>query len=388
MKFMEFVPQNTNIPFIPKAKLFLSISGVLVFLALVSLLVFGLNYGIDFAGGTEILVQFNQKVNPDQIRAAMAQKTGLTAEVQNYGSDNANQVIIKLANISYVTPEREAAVHEAMKSAFAEKGLRRFHHSSEGGDKIEFTLNEQVSTEEVKKILAAADSPASDITVGGGEGRYTYRCVLEGLTPHIEQALAEQVGAGTFKILRLDTVGPKVGAELKSKSMLTILYCLLGMLIYIAFRFDFRFAPGAIIALIHDTVICVGVYAALGLEFTIPTIAALLTLAGYSINDTIVVYDRIRENLSKTKTRPMEEVFNEAINQTLSRTIMTSFVTLLAVGSMLIFGGSVILDFSLVMFIGIIVGTYSSIFVASPLSIYLYRFLEQRQGAKAGKATA
>jgi len=384
---MEFIRHDTNIGFIPNASKFLLGSAIFVGLSWLVILIIGLNYGIDFAGGTEIQVKFNNTVKISDIRAAVDSMPGIKgAEVQSFGVASKNEFLLKLARISYVTEERKNALETGLKNEFEEKGFRRFFHSESGGDKVEFTVNEKIDENRVKDIFKAADLEVNEITVTGSEGRIVYRAVLTGLGPHVSAALESKFGKDQFQVLRLDSVGPKVGNELKQKGFLALLYALIGILIYIALRFDFRFAPGAIVALVHDVSITVGIFSFLGIEFTIQTIAAILTIVGYSINDTIVVYDRIRENLSKTKVKPLEVVVNESINQTLSRTILTSFTTMMVVVALLIFGGSIIFDFALALFIGIGVGTYSSIFIASPIMIYLYRYLEKRGAAVASQA--
>ena len=165
----------------------------------------------------------------------------------------------------------------------------------------------------------------------------------------------------------VEMVGPQVGADLRRKGMLSILYAILGILVYITLRFRLRFALGAIAALIHDVMITVGIFSILNMEFTLPIIAAILTIIGYSLNDTIVVYDRIRENIRRTPKEKLTFVVNTSINQTLSRTILTSGTTLLVVFCLFIFGGEVIHDFSFALLVGILVGTYSSIYIASPI---------------------
>jgi preprotein translocase subunit SecF len=162
-------------------------------------------------------------------------------------------------------------------------------------------------------------------------------------------------------------VGPQVGADMRRKGMLSILYAMVGILIYVTFRFQFRFALGAIAALVHDIMITVGVFSLFNKEFTLPVIAALLTIIGYSLNDTIVVYDRIRENIRRMPKEKLVVVVNNSINQTLSRTILTSGTTLLVVGCLFVLGGEVIHDFSFALIVGVLVGTYSSIYIASPI---------------------
>lgn len=196
-----------------------------------------------------------------------------------------------------------------------------------------------------------------------------------------ELKIALEKGIGPVELERVGFVGPKVGAELQSAGLKAVgISCLL-ILIYIGFRFSPRFAPGAVVALIHDIVITSGVFVILGYEFDLTVLAALLAILGYSLNDTIIVYDRIRENMKLHTKYDLQEVLNRSVNQTLSRTLLTSGTTMLAVLALLIAGGPIIRPFALAMVIGIVVGTYSSIFIASPVLL----FLERRYGAS-GKA--
>ncbi len=189
---------------------------------------------------------------------------------------------------------------------------------------------------------------------------------LEGLSDKITEALGATYGKENVDIRRVEMVGPKVGKDLRQKGLLAMLYAVIGILIYVTWRFELRYAVGAIVALIHDVIITVGVFSLLGKEFTLPIIAALLTIIGYSLNDTIVIYDRIRENIKGARKQPLKELVNASINQVLSRTVLTSVTTLLVVLALFFLGGAVIHDFAFALLVGIVVGTYSSIFVASP----------------------
>ena len=190
--------------------------------------------------------------------------------------------------------------------------------------------------------------------------------------PIITQALEKTFGQGSVKLDQVETVGPRVGQEMRHKAWLTIMVSWMLMLIYIGYRFDFYFAPGAIIALVHDTVITLGFFAWLGKEINLSILAAILTLIGYSINDTIVVFDRIREHRSRITPSTVNEVVNESVNATLSRTIITSLTVLFVVVVLFFTGGGTLHDFAFALTVGVIVGTYSSIFVASPIYISLY----------------
>jgi preprotein translocase subunit SecF len=174
-------------------------------------------------------------------------------------------------------------------------------------------------------------------------------------------------------------VGPKVGAELRAKAIAATLYALAGMLVYIAFRFEWIYGVAAVVAVFHDTIITIGIFSLFGKEIDLTVIAALLTLVGYSMNDTIVIFDRIRENLKLSRREPLDAVINKSVNQTLSRTVMTSGLTFLTVIALFLFGGPVLHGFSLALVIGIIIGTYSSVFVASPIVLFWHNFSEGRR---------
>ncbi len=196
----------------------------------------------------------------------------------------------------------------------------------------------------------------------------------------IRQSLGDSLGDGV-DYRRVEFVGPKVGAELIEAGIMAVLASVLAMLMYIWFRFELPFGIGAVIALVHDVLVAIGMFALIGLEFNLSIVAALLLIVGYSMNDTVVVYDRVRENLRKYKSRTLPEILNRSVNDTLSRTVMTSVTTLLALLALFIFGGEVIRGFCFAMIWGILVGTYSSIFIAMPVLLYL----KPRQSGGAGK---
>lgn len=185
----------------------------------------------------------------------------------------------------------------------------------------------------------------------------------------LKEGMSKRFGEGSFIVERVEMVGPKVGKDLSTKAVLSLVYSLVGILAYISYRFEFRFAVAAVVALAHDTIITVGAFSLADKEFTLPVVAALLTVIGYSLNDTIVVFDRIRENLRLKRNLPLVPLVNVSINQTIGRTIITSGTTLFVVLAIFIFGGSVIHDFSFALIIGVVIGTYSSVFVASSLLV-------------------
>jgi preprotein translocase subunit SecF len=190
---------------------------------------------------------------------------------------------------------------------------------------------------------------------------------IKGLGGRIGDALNTAYGKGAFEVQRVEIVGPKVGSDLTRKAFLAVIFSWVGMLIYIAFRFEFRYAVGGIVGVIHDVIVTLGVFSLFQIEFTLTIVAALLTIIGYSIHDTIVVFDRVRENVRKDTRKPLRQLMNESVNQTLSRTILTSLTVVLVVAVLFVFGGAVIHDFAFALLVGVIFGTYSSVFIASPV---------------------
>ena len=241
-----------------------------------------------------------------------------------------------------------------------------------GGSLVQIGFDQPTTAADLREALGGAQAPP--ITRFGADDEFVIRAPLaEGVeVADVAADLSEQIaaayGAGTFEIERQDLVGPKIGAELQQKAGLAILFSLALTLLYIAIRFELRFGIAAVIATAHDILITLGFLALFRVEISLPTVAALLTILGYSLNDTIVVFDRIRENLGKKGGRREDpyELVNRSINETLPRTVLTSGTTIAVLGALLILGGAVIRDFTMVLILGIIIGTYSSIFVASP----------------------
>jgi preprotein translocase subunit SecF len=195
----------------------------------------------------------------------------------------------------------------------------------------------------------------------------------------VKAGLAEHFAQEGAVVRRVDTVGPQVGAELRRNGILAAFYCLLLILIFVGLRFDYRYAPGAVFCLFHDAIITVGVYSLFNWEFTVQTMAAILTIIGYSLNDTIVIFDRIRENQAHHRDKDIYWISNRSINETLSRTVLTYMITYLTVGSMFFFADGVIHDFSVAMMIGMFLGAYSTVYVATPLMLILDHFRKRRR---------
>jgi preprotein translocase subunit SecF len=335
---LQIVPAGTKIDFIGKRKITAVISCAVLGAAILAIPIQGVRYGIDFAGGTEIQVLFAPDSTAEEgaIRAVAAVCGVADASVVRYGESDTVEFLIRF-------------------------GLR-----GEG---------------DPAPAIAGADCPLSDLdrerladaaSAGGGGGDVGEKGEL---VDRLAFALGNAVGPLTVQ--RVEYVGPRVGAELRRDSLYAMSIAALLILAYIAFRFSARFAPGAILALFHDVGITAGLFVIFGLEFDLRVLAALLAILGYSLNDTIIIYDRIRENMELRTKHDLVEVLNLSVNQTLGRTILTSGTTLAAVLSLLIFGGEVIRPFAIAMVIGVFVGTYSSTFIAAPALLYL----ETRFGA-------
>jgi SecD/SecF fusion protein len=258
--------------------------------------------------------------------------------------------------------------------AFYVRGEKNFGVDFRGGDLITLSAPNKIDSGQVRnalKSIGLADASIQESTQGG-KSYITIRTPLN-TSDKVEKQIMQSMSNAGFKIEGSERVGALVGAELARTSLIALGLGILGILIFVTFRFELSFAVGAIVALLHDVIITVGVFALLGRELTLTMVGAVLTIAGYSINDTIVVYDRIREGLASGRRGSIEQIMNESINQTLSRTILTSTVTLIPILCLFLFGGAVLRDFSLAIIIGVAVGTYSSIFIASPIVLWWTR---------------
>jgi len=240
-----------------------------------------------------------------------------------------------------------------------------------GGSVVEIKFSEAVEIGKVRDALARSDLGGSEIKHFGGDDTVLISTELstgdlKGIESRVKAALDEDFASAGYTIQRLEMVGPKVGADLRRKGLQAVIGSCLLILIYVTWRFEFKFALGGLLALVHDIIIALGIFTLLGKTFTLPVLAAVLTIAGYSINDSIVIFDRIRENIKRGTKKSLPDIINVSINQTLSRTILTSLTVLVVIMALLLYGGEIIKDFSLILLIGVIVGTYSSVFIASP----------------------
>jgi preprotein translocase subunit SecF len=252
-----------------------------------------------------------------------------------------------------------------------------------GGTLVQVQFNEPVDAAELRSAVTGAGFSGSEIQGFGSEQEYLIRLqTFEGAGGNgaegMQAALSEAFGGDSYSVQRVEAVGPKVGSELQRKAVLAILMSFALTLIYLAFRFEWRFGVAAVVATMHDILITFGFISIMGLEITLGTVAAILTIVGYSLNDTIVVFDRIRENLKRKRKEPYETTLNRSINETLPRTVLTSGTTLVTLLALFIFGGSVIRPFAMVLILGVLIGTYSSIFVASPVLLEIEEWAQKR----------
>jgi len=260
-----------------------------------------------------------------------------------------------------------------------------------GGMIVQVKFDQDTNAAEIKQALAATGLEGLSVqTFGDGENEFLIRTPttsseVEGLNVQITSALEEAFGAQSVDLRRAEMVGPQVGKDLRQKGLLAVLYAMIGILIYVTWRFEFRFAVSSIVALLHDVLITLGIFSLFGKEIDLPIIAAFLAIIGYSLNDTIIVYDRIRENMNKYGRQGFASVINHSINETLSRTLMTSGTTLLVVFALFVFGGGVIHNFAFALLVGILVGTYSSIFIASPFILFWDDWRKGKAGSESAK---
>lgn len=268
---------------------------------------------------------------------------------------------------------------------FFSKGLN-YGVDFRGGVEIQVKFSEKTELGDLRAYFAEKKVPVAQLQSIGDENQNEFLLKLESdknadlnaISTQVEAALAEKYGAGKFEILKNDIVGPKAGAELRTSAFKALLWAILAIMVYLALRFDYKFAPGAIAALLHDVVIILGAFILTQKEFSLQIVAALLAIIGYSVNDTVVIYDRVREIEEANPTMPMIQVINRALNETMSRTIITSMTVLGVSLVMLFWGGSVIHDFFFAMSIGVVLGVYSTIFIAVPMTVFFEKITNKK----------
>ena len=376
--------KEPNIDWMGKAKYFYGLSGILLLAGVISWMhEGGLRYGIDFKGGTNVDVRFAQPPNVDQVRDALKTQGLGNSEIQAISSGglnatNSNEVLIfveQKGQGDQALDTSKAQVLTALNAMYGVKdpGKPDFNAATPSSlaelltarDPLNLSVNAGDRYQQLaRRILAYRDTAKNGVLTNLDD-----LTAVEGVTPVVVSMLKSSYAIGSFAIRNVEIVGPKVGAELRRQAILVTLYALAGMLVYIAFRFEWVYGAAAVLAVFHDVLITLGLFKIFGFEISLTVIAALLTLVGYSMNDTIVIFDRIRENSRLLRKEPFADIVNKSINQTLSRTILTSGLTFLTVLVLFLMGGQVLRAFAFALVVGIVVGTYSSFGIAAPLVV-------------------
>lgn len=383
---MQFLT-NTHVPFLKYRKITVWLSIILSVVAVIELGFFtGLNLGIDFTGGTQLTVRFRDQPEVDTLRRQVESAGIKASQLQRIGAAEDREVLIKIPVVEGSEEGSGETLTTMLDSSYNPgRPEGAFDLNQRGTDSLATLLREadpdgRGGAEAATAEAATGEEPgsyyeevAAKIIAARNEKKiFASASDLDGIaevSPQVISFLKSNTFIGSFNVLSIENVGPQIGTELRQKGILAVIFALIGMLAYIWFRFELRFGIGALVASFHDVLITLGLYALMNYEFNLPTIAAFLTLVGYSVNDTVIIFDRVRENRTRHRRMALEDVMDLSINQTLARTIMTSGTTLLATVALFVWGGEVIRGFAFVMLVGVIVGTYSSVYIASPFAL-------------------
>jgi preprotein translocase SecF subunit len=375
---VKYMPQSTDIPFVRVRMIAMAFSVLLVLGSLVAFGLVGMNFGIDFRGGIQVEIQTEDTPDIESIRSVVDSLDLGDVKIQRIGSDNEVLITTEIQTVDEedldTDADAEGLQHDALLSLQNGliAGMANLQFAEAVPGVVVFTADTAVDIDRLATRLLGDGIAGVNVRAGESalEAIVEYADdTVEGGSPVIRQQVIDTINLDQsgVTIRGGDVVGPQVSGELVVKGITAIGVALILMLIYIWFRFEWQYSVGAIVALTHDVVATIGLFAVTQMEFNLSTIAAILTIVGYSMNDTVVVYDRIRENLRKYKKKPLADVLNMSINDTLSRTILTSLTTLVALISLWLIGGEALKGFAFAMIWGVLIGTYSSIFVAAPL---------------------
>jgi preprotein translocase subunit SecF len=399
---MEFFKPGRVFDFMGVRWFWIPLSLILVVASVILTFYPGPNYGTDFRGGTEVEMAFGTKMDTASVRQAVEKAGFQTPDVvQVVDPNKPYHFLVRVQDVSAITEQEKDLLRRALcfvddpatSAADATKCPDSAKATevkfSAGGDKISTRydvdpdltkIREQVQSVPGVSLRASATNPQ---VLNPRDHRVEIQLLSKG--DQLIERLRAQLGPETVPsdaALRVEWVGPKAGKQLRDSARNAVAYAIVFIMLYLAFRFDLRFAPGVIIACIHDAMVVIGAFILLHREITLSTISAVLTVVGYSMNDTVVVYDRIRENLGRYRGKSFPDIINMSVSETLSRTLLTSGATLLSVLAFFIYGTGVIKDFMLALVIGIVAGTYSSIYVAAPLTEWIDRRMARRSAGK------
>lgn len=431
---MEFIKPGTSIDFMKNARYFMAGSALLILVSLILVFTVGFDSGVDFKGGTKIITEFkaDSSIDRDQIRevvSALVQKQkgeeGTQVEVQDFDvgsgatADTVKfQIFTEMASL--ISPTQKLILGRQIEEHFGKGTV--VESPFEAGDKFYVYLTQDWAKPDATTELNAVFAKAGygDVSVKSDKEDRIYADMLretdllrssgntdmldeaekverdakakiakisdsrfivevQSIKDEVTGAMKNEFGDKFVNVISTASVSPSVGRELFNTAMLALLYAIIGILVYVAIRFDMKFAPGAILCIVHDVILVLGVMIIFQVKFTLPIVASLLTIIGYDINDTIVIFDRIRENIGKGRGGDLRAQMNIALNETLSRTIITSGVTLLSVTSIWLLGGGTTADFAFLLFVGMIFGSYSTIFIASPVTLYIDKMMKRRK---------
>jgi len=377
--------RDTNFDFLGKKWPFIITSLVLFVASIISLIVKGgPRYGIDFRGGAVVDVQFKGTAPIDKIRSEISERIPGEITVQSMGAEGDRVLIGTEQRSSEELAQARQTIIATLTEAFGQPG-----------DKLEFNnagaqaIADRIRDPLVRKGAGLSEPDLQALVQNMVRFRDSQRSGLltdfqelssvPGVTPAVIQTLNEEAYLAPFQVKSVEIVGPKVGSELRTQAILATLYALGGMLVYIAFRFEWIYGVAAVLAVFHDTIITIGFFSFFDREISLTVIAALLTLVGYSTNDTIVIFDRIRENLKILRKEKLETLVNLSVNQMLSRTVLTNGLTFVSVLALFLFGGEVLNNFAFALVVGMIIGTYSTVFLASPIVVFWQNYAEKRK---------
>lgn len=400
---MELFKPGKTYDFMRMRRFWITLSLFLTLGSLILLFYPGPNYGTDFKGGTEIEVAFKKATDGGEIRHAVT-KSGQFSEpdvVQVQDPQHPWRFLIRVQEISTVDESTKDALKKAMclgieGAADDDKNCPKNARATEikfsaGGDKLAVRYDVEPDLEKLKAQLATVPNVKLRKTAQNPQivnpRDHRVEVQLQSKGDQLLDVMRTELGAERVpeSALRVEWVGPKAGKQLRDSARNSVAIAIVFIMLYLAFRFDLRFAPGVVLACIHDAMVVLGAFVIFRKEVTLSTIAAVLTIVGYSMNDTVVVYDRIRENLGKHRGKSFGDVINLSVSETLSRTILTSGATMLSVLAFFIWGTGVIKDFAFAMVVGIIAGTYSSIYVAAPLTEWIDRKMSKGGSAAVKK---
>jgi preprotein translocase subunit SecF len=391
--------KQPNIDWMGKAKYFYGLSALFLLIGMAA--VFsqgGIRYGLDFKGGTNVDVRFAQPPNLDALRSGLKAQGLGNSEIQSISdiaNPNANEVVIGLEQKGQGDQALDVSktqILNALNSIYGNASSGKPDFNAATPTSLSALLTERdplvlgVNAGDRYPVLAKKILDYRDRVKNGVLTSFDDLSKADGVSAPVLTALKNNFDLGPFAIRNVEIVGPKVGAELRRQAVLVTLYALAGMLVYIAFRFEWVYGAAAVLAVFHDVLITIGFLTLLRFEISLTVIAALLTLVGYSMNDTIVIFDRIRENNRLLRRESFADVVNKSINQTLSRTLLTSGLTFLTVLVLFLMGGQVLRAFSFALVVGIVVGTYSSFGIAAPLVVAWNRWRGQGMATSTGSA--